>query len=222
MTCVMIEIGKKPDELYNAGLGFWLPPDTPYGNFQLKFFKIFQRLDDANRKIRDSFRSWQVIISSGDPITVGNACAEHVIANELAIYMMRRAADELVSLIWCLSECERTGTYPDAIEVDSLGSALEAVGTRKYLELFDPHLRLFEILNDISNALKHSFIDSDISLVGAKEPCVLALGLRRNRLSAGEQFHNVSLAALVQDYSAFYQACMQWLRDYSVRVEVNN
>jgi len=55
----LIENGKKPEKLHNASLGYWLPPNSPYGNFQLKFRKIIQRLDEANRKIIDSYKFWQ-------------------------------------------------------------------------------------------------------------------------------------------------------------------
>jgi hypothetical protein len=217
MPCVLIDNGKKPNELYNARLGFWLPPQTPYGNFQLKFMKIVERLDEANRKIEESFGFWERIIASPNGMQFDNVYPRHVFANEQAIYMMRRAADELISLIWCLSEHEKTGAYPETIKVDCLGDVLKTAEKKKPIVLYQPHLNFIEILNEVANAFKHSFINSDINLFGAQEPCVHALGLKDNRLSAGEKFHNVALAALVRDYSAFYQTCLQWLRDYSER-----
>jgi len=39
--------GKKPGEPYNEVLSFWLPPDSPYGNLQLKYMKIILRLDEV-------------------------------------------------------------------------------------------------------------------------------------------------------------------------------
>ena len=51
---LLVKNGKDPDDLYNASLGFWLPPNTPYGNLQLKYMKIICRIDEANRKIADN------------------------------------------------------------------------------------------------------------------------------------------------------------------------
>ena len=54
----IINNGKKPDEPYNARLGFWLPAATPFGNFQLKLLKLSQRIDETNRRLREAFEFW--------------------------------------------------------------------------------------------------------------------------------------------------------------------
>ena len=58
MDIPQIANGKSPDEPYNACLGFWLPPDSPYGNLTLKLMKLCERLDEANRRLRDSWTFW--------------------------------------------------------------------------------------------------------------------------------------------------------------------
>jgi len=40
MALVLVTPGKSPEDSYNAGLGFRLPPDTPYGNLSLKLMKL--------------------------------------------------------------------------------------------------------------------------------------------------------------------------------------
>src|SRR5712691_5798383 len=110
MTTVLIDNGKTPDEPYNARLGFWLPPDSPYGNFQLKLMKLCQRLDEANRRLIDSGNYWEQATVGG--LLRINALERHVYTNEQAVYLMRRAADEMIALIWCLAEWETTRTYP--------------------------------------------------------------------------------------------------------------
>jgi hypothetical protein len=54
MTTGSIDNGKSPGEPYNVGLAFWLPTDSPYGNFNLKLMKLCQRLDEANRRLIDN------------------------------------------------------------------------------------------------------------------------------------------------------------------------
>ena len=214
MDTVMIENGKTPDEPYNASLGFWLPPDSPYGNFSLKFMKNIQRLDEANRRIASSFHFWSECSRNRGGILPSGALERHVFSTEEAVYMMRRAADELVSLIWCLSKQEKDQQYPKKIEVDCLGAVVNQ-DEKERLDLFSPHIDLMEVLNNISNAFKHSFIDSDHTLIGLGEPRVHALKLDRNRLNSRPTFYDVSLPDLVTDYNEFYKDCVSWLRTYS-------
>jgi hypothetical protein len=119
----LIQNGKKPDEPYNARFSFWLPPDSPYGNFQLKQMKLCQRIDEANRRIIESNHFWRVVKTQ--EIIPDFVYARHVYANEQAIYMMRRTADELISMIWCLSEFERLRKYPKQIRIDCIGDLLK-------------------------------------------------------------------------------------------------
>src|SRR5215813_12263258 len=97
MNVPQIDNGKTPDEPANASQFFWLPPDSPYGNFQLKLFQLSFRLDEANRRLHDSCRFWQ-FARPNTPET-SNAISLHIYANEEAVYLMRRAADEIISLI---------------------------------------------------------------------------------------------------------------------------
>jgi hypothetical protein len=193
MKYVLIDNGKQPDDFLNAALGFWLPPDSPYGNFQLKFVKIIQRLDEANRRINDSHTFWETRYTPG-------SIERHVFANEQAVHMMRRAADELVSLIWCLSEYEKNSKYPERLTIDCVGAVLKQ-DKQARLSIYEPHADFMQLLNDIANAFKHSFINSDLNVIGADEPRIHALALKRNRLGRSPKFYDVSLSDLVNKYN---------------------
>ena len=211
---MFIENGKNPEEPYNAALGFWLPPNSPYGNFQLKHMKIIQRIDEANRKILEIRRYWNICRGGG--ILPTGALERHVFANEEAVYMLRRAADELISLVWCLSSLEKNSEYPKKIKIDCIGAVISQ-NENELHEVFSPHIEMLKILNDISNAFKHSFINSDHNLIGAEEPRIHALGLAFNKLGSKPEFYDVSLITLVKTYNEFYQSCTLWLKFYSER-----
>lgn len=76
---------------------------------------------------------------------------------------------------------------------------------------------MLQLLNEVSNAFKHSFVQSDISLLGRDKPCVHALALDRNKLDAGIEFYSVSLRDLVGGFNAFYSAALSWLEEFSHR-----
>lgn len=208
----LINNGKAPDEPYNAALGFWLPADTPYGNFQLKIMKLCQRMDEANRRLIDSFAYWEQC--RGVTMPPVNAYERHVYANEQAVYLMRRGADELIALMWCLSVKKQAGAYPPRVEVDCIGAALKKNQELGIAPVAD-NLDILRVLNEVSNAFKHSFVQSDITLIGREEPCVHALALGYNKLEAGVEFYSVSLRQLVAGFNAFYNSSIAWLKEFS-------
>lgn len=211
---LLVENGKAPDDPYNASLGFWLPPDSPYGNLQLKYMKIIWRLDEANRKISDSWGFWAVC-SNGGMLPTG-ALERHVFSNEEAVYMLRRAGDELVSMIWLLTKYENDGAYPSKIKIDCLGAAVSQSEDAR-LSVFSSHVELMHMLNDIANAFKHSFINSDHTLLGSEEPRIHALSLAYNKLNADAVFYDIPVDVLVKKYNEFYKDCVKWLSEYSER-----
>lgn len=143
-----------------------------------------------------------------------NAFQRHIYANEQAIYLLRRAADEMISLIWCLSEWQTKGGYPKEIKIDCVGAFLNQ-SPEQHLNPCSQHVHMLAVLNEVANAFKHSFVDSDMNVIGRDEPCVYALSLDRNKLASGTQFHGVSLVWLAKALTAFYKEGMDWLRAFS-------
>lgn len=213
MKPILLDNGKTPDEPYNASLGFWLPPDSPYGNFSLKLMKVCQRVDEANRRVIDSFNFWTRANTKG--ILPINAHERHFYANEQFIYLIRRTADELIALMWCLSHWEVKGAYPSRILVDSIGAAIQEEYNPKLIVVVN-HQKNLMTLNEISNALKHSFIQTDINMIGSEEPCIFILSFSRNRISK-PQFFGVPLKKIVSDFNIFYQDSLNWLKGFSDR-----
>jgi hypothetical protein len=216
MDIPQIANGKKPDEAYNPSLLIWLPPDSPYGNLQLKQMNLSGRLDEANRRLQESWLFWNIFCKGEFPPNPINAFQRHYYANEQAIYLIRRATDEIIALTWCLSKKVATGKYPKKIKVDCIGKVLKQESHQR-LEPFKKHGDLFRQLNNISNAFKHSFVNSNCNLLGSAEPSVYALSLEQNDLSYGAKLHGVSLAALVTAFNIFYEENMVWLREFSER-----
>jgi len=220
MEVPRVDNGKIPNELFNANLLFWLPADSPYGNFQLKLHKLSERIDELNRKINEGFGLWTQCRSN--PMVLPGHFQRHVYAIEYCVYLMRRVADEMIALVHCLAVFEASGQYPTGIDVDEIGDLVKAqrensVAAAQVISIFKSHLPALSTLNDIANAFKHSFINSDHTLMATEEPCIHALHLKHNRLTSGPQFYNVRLADSVRHFDRFYAEGMRWLRAYSER-----
>jgi hypothetical protein len=211
-TTTLIDNGKTLDEHWNAKLGFWLPPVTPYGNLTLKLIKLSARIDMLNKQVLEAAQLWKAFLS--DPMTAGRAFDFHGFAIEHAVYHMRRAADDMIGMIWLLDAWQQRGDYPKSIEVDCIGALLHDGGFARG-SVFAPHLDGLRVLNDVSNAYKHSFLNTDHNTVGQNEPCVLALHLKDNKLASDLKFYSVSLPDMVGRYNAMYQDAFGWLRKFS-------
>lgn len=144
------------------------------------------------------------------------AFERHIFSNEEAIYMLRRAADELVSLVWLLSKYEADNQYPRSIKIDCLGAVVSQDESSRH-EAYAEHVELMKILNDIANAFKHSFVNSGQTIIGAREPRIHALALAFNKLGSAPKFYDVSISELTGKFNAFYESCVSWLSAYSAR-----
>lgn len=185
---------------------FWLPPDTPFGNLQLKLFKVMERLGHANLRITESHEGWNAFVGATD-VLPWNPGAHHYYAAEESVFMVRRAADELVSMVWLLEERLGTRGYPTKLAIDSVGGAIDSDHV-----LFGRHEALLTMLNDIANAHKHSFVQTDANVVGRDEPCVIALVLKRNNLDNEAVLYVVSLDHLTRLFNAFLIDCLRHLQ----------
>ena len=204
-TLVVNPAGQPFGPLLNARDLLPLPVDTPYGNLGLKLLKVWQRIGQANLRLKESYGHWEQFLTPQVPGRIDHE-SRHRFAAEEAVFMLRRAADELVALIWVLERHEATGAYPASVKLDSISEALA-----RAWPLTEPHRWLLTTLNELSNAHKHSFLQSDLNLVGTEEPCVAVLTVDRNRLSQEVMFQNVALFDLAEAFSAFIGDCFNRL-----------
>lgn len=187
-----------------------LPPDSPYGNLGLKGLHIANRLVHTNRRLDDVERTWSALNGPFDPVAAAERMHHRFCVDEVVVHL-RRAVDELIGLFWVLQERADQGSWPRQVLVESIGSA-QAKGGGWRLEILRSHDWLLLTLNDIANAHKHSFIDSDFQAVGLREPCVVALALKQNKLENEATPYVVALDSMIAAFNTFYVDVMTELR----------
>jgi hypothetical protein len=218
MKTPQIDNGKTAREHLNIRHCPVLPAYTPYGNLANKGMMIIARLDAVNLEIERVFNSYSALMHAN---ALGNFLAgpspnEHLFYAEQVIYWLRKTADEVIALASVLEGHERTGSWPVEIEPDSIGKLLNG---RKLPErisrLIEPHRDFLRMLNDVSNAFKHSFINTDVGLVGAEYPVLYALQLKQNDTSREPVLHSVTFSTIIEGFSTFYQNSMQTLQAWA-------
>lgn len=200
----ILEIGKKPSDPRHVLHFLPLPADSPYGNLALKYLKVFQRLDHANQTILRVYAQHAAL--RADPAS--SYLSSHLFLQEEIVYWLRQAADELISLASVLEEWQRTGTCPETVPIDCIGSLVVSGNITYNAEI----LRFLDTSNNVSNAFKHSFINTQVSIIDAEEPVVYALGLKRNKLSNAPSFYQVTLASLINGFNVFFASIKQELK----------
>lgn len=203
-TTTILEIGRAPGDPLDVTHLLPLPANSKFGNLALKYLKVVQRLDHANHTILRVYSQHGVL--RADPVSPN--ISNHLFLQEEIVYWLRQAADELISLASVIDEWQSRGVCPETVSTDSIGAFIAGKKTRRYTQSLD----FLDTLNNVSNAYKHSFINTQISLVGAEEPVVYALGLKRNRLSNNPSFYQVTLASLITGFNVFFTSITQELK----------
>lgn len=189
-----------------------LTPDSPFGNLYLKEVHLINRLIHVNRRLDETEALWQAFHGPFNP-AAGDPGGHHRFSADEVVIHLRRAMDELISLLWVLRERDIRGDWPQKIVVDSIGRARMKDGSW-LLPVLDRHDWLARTLNELANAHKHSFVDSDFNVVGAEEPCVIALALKNNDHGEDAIPYVVSLNSLVDAFNRFLLDVMNELKSF--------
>lgn len=219
MLYPQINNGKKPDEILHATHLFLLPPKTPYGNLQAKILLIVTRLDYVNLKIPDVYRTHTYICAQ--KMFSALVLYQHLALMEEVVYWLRVTADDIVRLAYVLSTYLDHAHWPERLCIDSIGSLLNHLDdgqSRHCCDLFRRYSDYLALLNDVSNAYKHSVVNSDSSPFGENEPVVNALHFPRNNTKKGLEFHSVEFGKLVTGFDSFYGGVMPRIKAWGREV----
>lgn len=192
----LLQIGKRPEEYFHISHLLPLPSDSLFGNLYLKYMNVLQRLDHTNHTIIRVFSNYAEIKENA----MSPHISIHLFLQEEVVYWLRRSADELISLCSVLEKWQRTGSCPSTVPIDCIGKLLDkphAVHCTKSRDFL-------KILNEVSNAHKHSFINAQITNIGADEPMVFALGLDYNKLKNKPSYYAVTLSSLINGFNLFF------------------
>ncbi len=212
MTVPTIHVGGQHQDVLNASQLLALPPDTPYGNLALKWLKIVARLIRSNREIAIAYGLHGQAVSSSGP-SASQILEELPQLLEEIAYWLRKSADELIGLSFLCEALLRGERLPTSVDVDCIGTLLGG-SHQALLTQYSPHLSHLQSLNDISNAYKHSFINSDLNIMGRDEPVLYALTLQRNDLSKKQSFVGVGLGGTVRHFDAFFQSAKAYIETW--------
>ena len=184
----------------------------PYANLMLKYTLILQRIDYINTKIELAYKSYKKHLTDNPPIGLANI-QEHIFIIEEIIYWLRVTADELISILYVCKYFNTQKTYPNKIKFEKINDLLKTENS-ELSNILKEHLNSLETLNSISNAYKHSFVNSQFNIIGEYEPIVPAFTILYNDTDNPEEFYNVKLAKVINDFNKFFIFTDNYLRTH--------
>lgn len=201
---LLIDTGKEIIENFNVKL---IPNFNGYKdlyvNEQLKFMKLITDLDVVNQNIIESHEIWEEIKK------VENLNMQLQIYNtykykrlnklhEYIVFDLKHFVDEIIATISII----RGFVRKNKVYISSIGAYL----SKKQSDFidFDNFLDLFQKLDDLSNSYKHSYANSDLSLIGRDEDCFVALYSKYNDFDTNPTPYVISMNYVIDEFNKFY------------------
>ena len=204
----LIDTGKEIIENFNTKL---LPNFNNYKdkyiNVELKFFRIITTLDFVNSHLVESNKLWEKLTRDKNTVLQDTdlmmfntfSFIKLFKVNEYIIYDLRTVIDEIISIVSVI----KGKINRDKIEISSIGNYLDKHDST--FNEFDDFCDFFATLNNISNAYKHSYANSDFPALGRNENCFTALYSKYNNFSDNVDIYCVSVNQIVDEFNKFYK-----------------
>ncbi len=183
-----IIIARIPIETKNIKYGdenflFGLNPSVRFGQLNLKFSDYQDRHLYLNRLLEEIFKLYftdRMRFAHDFNASLDINQKTILFHTQSVVHWVRKNIDELIGLHYYYDHILSGKGEPDDLRISSIGALLNQNNDNHPLrELFKDHLATLNIINDVSNALKHSFINSEThGLYGKDAPTVNILDSR--------------------------------------------
>lgn len=196
----MINTGKLPREDFNDRFMPRLSEKAENYGFTIKLINMISSMDSVNENIVKLYDAYDYI-RNNDPLLDSHTFSTYRKINSLCSYIIadiRRFMDDIISICWCLSQQK----IVENIDIDCIGACTSEKPRYKEFEAFKP---FFVLVNDLSNAYKHSSTNNMQILHGRDEPCIFALYACRNKNISQPELIGISIRELVEEFNKFYE-----------------
>ena len=207
MNIPIIEALKKQSDFLNADQIYSFPEDTEFGNLSLNWVQIIERVENINKLIIQLYEEFEILKTSSqkkninDAITISHLFYHQKFLTEQIFYWLRKTADEIICMLYLLNYLEKNKHNPKKLKISSIG---EYLNSKTKIEILENFRAYFKILNDISNAYKHSFVNAQIhTTIAIEHPTVFALAFEHNNRNNELIFHQYSLTDVLENYQVF-------------------
>ena len=193
-------------------------PESEFSNFKLKWLEIIQRIDNVNELIHQLFIDFQILNMQikesviEDEIFKTPLYYKQKFLTEQIFYWIRKTVDEIISIIYVLEYLKTNSQYPKIIKIDCIG---KLINSKEFiLNIKEKHIATFNIINDISNTYKHSFMNSEIhAYIGEKDPLIFSYGFKNNNLEKNPIFTQYKMEDIITDLNSLINDFIIYIKE---------
>ncbi|ELI6454633.1 hypothetical protein RRM46_000831 [Flavobacterium psychrophilum] len=206
---------KKYNLNFNKNQSLNLPSNSNFGNLIRSWSQIVTRIHCVNTQIinlyTEFYYSQEEVKSKGYYENTLDQGYQEIMYTEQIFYWLRKTSDELISLISILTYFKTQNKYPDKIKISSIGEFLNK--ENPFDGSFNEFKYLLKILNDVSNAYKHSFLNSQFEQHHIEDyPIAFAYSHQYNDLTKQPEFYKVNLNDFLNNYDSFLETVKTYLK----------
>ena len=208
----LIDIGKVPHENYILSLtkkGFLLHKD----NFSFyPIMNIICGIDQTNLNLIEIYDIWHKLKYHTDDSCIFSTYYFSRLAKlySYLIFDLRTYIDTFITLVYLFN----TGGLGQEIIISDIGNYLYNIPSDK--QLFKKFNSFFNIINDLSNSYKHSFLNNySFQIFGRDEVCIPAIYAKHNKDLSNPKNYLIPVKQLVNDFTVFFHFAMDTLKNLS-------
>lgn len=197
--------------------------DSPrYGGLHLKHEDYNERHIFMNELLKEIYIEYSITIIEHIQIenySFQNGHYRILFMIENLIYWMRKNIDEMIGFNYYAYYFKKHGAEPNKLKISSIGNLINKKSHKLY-STFGSHIEKLNIINEISNTYKHSFITSEAHhLIGKNEPIVNCLDMHRNNVANNPKWHSYFLREIVEDYVSFFTLSRETLKQFKLPIK---
>lgn len=162
-----------------------------FSSLELKHVNLMLRIDRINKLCLEHTRKWEK-----EKEKWKNVNYEFAFFQEEIIYHVRRAVDDMISIVWIQSQFENE-RFVEKIEIDSIGRYLSKKNTE--LKCYDVCIDFLNTINDVSNSYKHSVYQTVQTLISQEEPAFYVYAYKANDTKNEPQEYLYRQSELLED-----------------------
>lgn len=159
---------------------------------ELKHVNLMLRINRINKLCFEHSKRWKK-----EKNKWRNTNYKFAFLQEEIIYHLRRAVDDMISIVWTQNQFENE-KYVSKVEIDSIGRYLNQ--KKVELDCFDECTDFLKIINDISNSYKHSVYQTVQTLISQEEPTFYVFAYKFNDVNNGEKEYLYKQSDLLEGF----------------------
>jgi hypothetical protein len=180
------------------------PSNSPFGHLSNKYAFILTRLNLLNETITDIHLYWEQEFNNRKK---KEYTPPEISLKRIALCLrfsseLKMLTDEMISLNYLVVQYSKNKKWPIKIKADCIAKLLTDIESEGF-EPFKNNEKVIKQINEIGNAVKHSFVNTDILWLRNLEstPKIFAFYQKDNDTTKDKKFHSIKLPDLIDSFN---------------------